>query len=693
MNFLISLVMVIGTVISCANKVQAQWVSSNGPFGGAITALMPVGPLLYAGTQSGGVWLSSNNGVAWTKITSGVKHITGFAVRGTTLFAATDKGVFFTDDQGATWHYAYAPQPGNVLSITIVDSIVIVGTGNQGMFWSTDHGSVWSWTQSKIESKRIRAMAFNSRTLFAATYDGVFVSSDSGRNWKSHVPASPRYHEVTALSFMDSTIFVASSKGVFRINSSDEQWTDTDGELAHQDVRSLFVSGIHIFAGTTDGVRVSTDHGLHWMSAGKGMPSDSYVSAFALNDSYLFVGCSDGNVYRSGNNGTSWDRANSGLANTQVNVIAGLANVVYAGTDGAGVFRSVDHGYTWTSVNVNAWDNTILALEITDAVLFAGTYVGGIYKSTDAGRTWKNVNTGITNRTVTDFVIHRNEAYASTYKGVFKSSDDGETWSEVSNGLTNTTVSVLAADNNALFAGTSTGIFRSTNSGKNWTLSNKGLPLNAGVHAFLVTESGVFAASWRGMYYSSNGGTSWSGVYSGLANGGFYSLSAHGGTLFAGSTTIGMLQSITNGNFWTPLSENLGDGASITTIAVIGSNLYAGVKGIGVVRRPLDDLITSVPELTTQGASSTFSEAPSLYSFPNPFTDHTTIEFTLQHPEFVSINIFNIAGEKITTLLSEHREVGPHSVQFDVRGLAGGTYYVQLQCGGGVHTYSPLVVR
>ncbi len=89
------------------------------------------------------------------------------------------------------------------------------------------------------------------------------------------------------------------------------------------------------------------------------------------------------------------------------------------------------------------------------------------------------------------------------------------------------------------------------------------------------------------------------------------------------------------------------------------------------------------------GAITTITEPPSLLqhfalyqNFPNPFNPQTTIEFELQNSGFVTLNVYNILGQKIITLLSGEMSNGPHKVNFVATSLPSGIYYYSLESGG-----------
>ncbi len=65
-------------------------------------------------------------------------------------------------------------------------------------------------------------------------------------------------------------------------------------------------------------------------------------------------------------------------------------------------------------------------------------------------------------------------------------------------------------------------------------------------------------------------------------------------------------------------------------------------------------------------------------NYPNPFNPSTRIEFRLPTADFVTLEVFAITGEKVATLVQEHKTAGKHSVQFDARELGSGVYMYRM---------------
>jgi hypothetical protein len=66
---------------------------------------------------------------------------------------------------------------------------------------------------------------------------------------------------------------------------------------------------------------------------------------------------------------------------------------------------------------------------------------------------------------------------------------------------------------------------------------------------------------------------------------------------------------------------------------------------------------------------------------PNPFNAATEISFTLPHACQVKLEILNIAGQKVSTLVNRHMAAGAHTVLWDAGKVASGVYVYRLTAG------------
>jgi hypothetical protein len=100
--------------------------------------------------------------------------------------------------------------------------------------------------------------------------------------------------------------------------------------------------------------------------------------------------------------------------------------------------------------------------------------------------------------------------------------------------------------------------------------------------------------------------------------------------------------------------------------------------------------LTNVEQIGSHAAPAGFFMSQ---NFPNPFNPTTTIEFTLPHPGFVTLRIYNLLGEEVATLAAEHLNAGTHIRQWDASGFASGFYYARIQSQGLSDTKKLLYLR
>ena len=68
-------------------------------------------------------------------------------------------------------------------------------------------------------------------------------------------------------------------------------------------------------------------------------------------------------------------------------------------------------------------------------------------------------------------------------------------------------------------------------------------------------------------------------------------------------------------------------------------------------------------------------------NYPNPFNPVTTIKFDLPNDGLVQLEIFDILGRRISTLVDEYRTAGSYEQVFNASSLASGVYVYKLQAG------------
>ena len=80
-------------------------------------------------------------------------------------------------------------------------------------------------------------------------------------------------------------------------------------------------------------------------------------------------------------------------------------------------------------------------------------------------------------------------------------------------------------------------------------------------------------------------------------------------------------------------------------------------------------------------------------NYPNPFNPSTEISFSLPKAGSVSLNVFNILGQNVSTLINENLNQGSHSVTFDASGLSSGVYFYLLEFDGAILSKRMLLMK
>jgi hypothetical protein len=80
-------------------------------------------------------------------------------------------------------------------------------------------------------------------------------------------------------------------------------------------------------------------------------------------------------------------------------------------------------------------------------------------------------------------------------------------------------------------------------------------------------------------------------------------------------------------------------------------------------------------------------------NYPNPFNPSTTIRFDIPVRSAVRVDIYNILGQKVATVVDRELRAGRHEIEFDGSGFASGIYFYRLKTGESVGTKKMLLIK
>jgi hypothetical protein len=136
---------------------------------------------------------------------------------------------------------------------------------------------------------------------------------------------------------------------------------------------------------------------------------------------------------------------------------------------------------------------------------------------------------------------------------------------------------------------------------------------------------------------------------------------------------------------------------NVPDTAAVGTVFFQTSIELGPDSRGFNTLIHILPGSTGVGAG-----APPALAFaapgPNPAWDQTRFEFSLPAAADVALEVFDVTGARVRTLVSGRREAGPHAERWDLRDEAGrrvsaGVYLARITTGNWTATRRLAVVR
>lgn len=80
-------------------------------------------------------------------------------------------------------------------------------------------------------------------------------------------------------------------------------------------------------------------------------------------------------------------------------------------------------------------------------------------------------------------------------------------------------------------------------------------------------------------------------------------------------------------------------------------------------------------------------------AYPNPFNPSTNIPFEIAQSGHVSLEVFDLLGRKVATLVNEARPAGSYTARFDAGALSSGIYLVRLQSGDMMKTSRVTLIK
>jgi photosystem II stability/assembly factor-like uncharacterized protein len=455
-------------------------------------------------------------------------------------------------------------------------------------------------------------------------------------------------------------------------------------------------------------------HGYHRFQGVSG----SLNSISALDSNNLVCYGDGGKIIKTTNGGLQWNSLNSITGGNLYGINYVNDNILYSCSISGQIIKSTDSGNNWlftTSGSIsNLYDSYFLNSQTGFAI---GN--GGLLKTTNSGDNWNLVSEVCTGRGI--YFTDYNTGYA-VGGGILKTTDSGFNWFYLESGISSSFYSVFFLNSNTGYATTLGKVVFTTNSGNNWIIQNP--PVQGQVQdiyfinfstGFIVTGNGQILKTtnsgnlWNVVFQSPSGMIShidFSDENTGYATGGFnlmkttnsgdsWSLipiiiNANSVDFINTSTgyigglyiipdygSIAAVCKTTNGGLnWK--FEYTGLNLNITSILALNSDTCY-ITGFGGA------ILRTTTGGDPNGVHSKANEIAKLYylfqNYPNPFNPSTKIKFDLPAGDRytnVSLKVYSVLGNEVTTLVNEQLKAGTYEVEWDASNYASGVYYYKL---------------
>jgi photosystem II stability/assembly factor-like uncharacterized protein len=590
------------------------------------------------------------------------------------------KEIWRSDNGGDSWYYIYTFNDKiTSLSASPSDTSVLYCGADNYLYKSTDSG--WSWEQLPNIFGiiwKIKVNPFNAASVYFKNGGLLTKSMNDG---------------------MEVRDLLAGDVGDFELSNSDT----------------------NIIYATQYGLLKTTDEGNSWFSiVNEGLPNVSIGSdAIALNpqdDKELYAGINALGVYKTTNGGEKWNRTNLSYSDVYtIYVDPDTAGHIITGQYGWGSMYTYDDGKKWIHPGMgNNFQDLSLKYfsfnpENNNEGLVAAYY--GIYKTTDRGRNWFELNSVEPVTSVSYHPVISNTIFISLeYGSLLKSDDGGISWYQVLSGKTVYEYAYHPANPDIIYIISGADVLKSMDEGETWQTINNGIassltpftslaisPINS---ELLYCGRRAIGQEKGSLYMTTNGGDNWFRIDTTLrtidnwvsvssiwldpdvAERFYVGLLDHGDPLISEAFSNGkLLLTEDNGKNWRRVFDS-----EVNVIKADNSNprnIYIGTK-FGVMKF-IDTLtVTNIDEIKGEA----LDKYSLLQNYPNPFNPSTKIEFAIPVQSEVQLTIYNILGQKITSLYSGELQAGAHSFTWnadDSKGnkLSSGIYFYELKAKGG----------
>jgi photosystem II stability/assembly factor-like uncharacterized protein len=466
-------------VVTPVNSVPLK-TASVGPatVSGRITSIA-VDPgnenVAYAGSASGGVWKTDDQGKTWTALTDRLSsmHIGALAIdpqNNSVIYAGTGEtympgddfaymGVYVSRDAGATWSLIESTSSIKISAVSSIaidpkNSSRIYISGNSGVYLTTNAGLTWNKALDGFV-EQLMISSVDNKTVFATgAQTNLWRSNDSGNNWMKLVgwnvnrglpDENPWFNRVTITQSSGTTLAVgvkhviyavfADPMRVYRSDDEGDSWHDVARQTYDEKNFAVAADPTNADVLFTAGnqIRRATEGG--WTVQPISSPYNNIRAiTFAASNPKVLYATADNGVEVSVDSGLTWQARSSGLNTTQWYSVSVShdGSTVFGAVSDLSMLRRNNYDGSWTGMSWGA-AKKVVADPLKNNIVYAiSSDSKGVGKSMDSGEAFSTMNgnlpTGVTFNALAVDPLSSGVVYVSTGSKVYGTDDFGANW-------------------------------------------------------------------------------------------------------------------------------------------------------------------------------------------------------------------------------------------------------------------------
>lgn len=605
---------------------------------------------------------------------------------------------------------------------------VYIAGSQHGVLRSDDNGATWlekghlkdSISKNSVD-KNVSFLSIDGNgNLFAGLkYGVIFRSSDKGESWVKLPTRNPDNRNLNCLlAAPNGNLIIGNSPNTLGGKMYVSLDTAKTWKLVYQRPANtqeqknnidkiIRVPGSNVLYANAHGPTLrSVDYGVTWSIRDTDKRGDEAFSMAAIGNN-VFQLCEPDGIFLSNNNGDSgsWVPKNKGFIAQNMWGIAINSKQDLFGITEYGLFRSSDNGDSWDHAPEYGEDYSPSIYINKKDIIFIGLN-RGLFRSKDNGNTIEqlifNHDTGLKSNSINQVGEDRQGKLFCASKvdsiGFLYSTDEGDHWIKIRNlpdtSAIITTFAFASKDTMLLARAYQTDFYRSTDRGMTWQLFPSDIQ---GASQVLIHPDGFYLTlvgdKNGGIYSSVDGAKSWQKIFPPAdfqeTFTAYFSMMIDDKGSIIVCTDSGIYRSVTGDRHFS-LWPNVSAGLTahdfpnhfVNTTQVVENPVtrvfFAATRGLGVFR--------SIPGLDVIPGGKSPLSLSSITARPNPFTSQTIVSFKLEKRGDVNLDVYDVLGKQIRSLFEGILDEGNYSASFDGSSLPNGNYLLMLRDGSGMRT-------